>query len=152
MEIPQQPYQSAPKKNISPALLTGLIVLVLVGGYASIAKYQSLWPFSSWKTYTNTEYGFEFRYPSDYSTVNPGMEQEGWPQGVVLLSYKPHPTAYSLAIEAWDTPTAFKEKYGEVQTKKSFIKQIGNKYLSVWALDPEDIVLDQILSTFKFTK
>ena len=109
METPQQPQYQPPvmPQPITPQsvhkvwVISLVIVLVLVGGYFALAKYQSMWPFSpqvamesptptvspssspsvsqnptaDWKTYTNIKYGFEFKYPStwkiEYKTNTP---------------------------------------------------------------------------------
>lgn len=71
-----------PKKYHYPYAISAIIIfLILIGAaylFASIDGYKSLKDnrydknivldqFANWKTYTNTEYGFEFKYPTKFS-------------------------------------------------------------------------------------
>ena len=93
-------------EGINPAVLdqnTGMskkaliVILVTAFALAGIA-YAGIWywqkqsvnalnsvptftprpdPISGWKTYTNTQYGFEFKYPSTYSLTETGFNEYG---------------------------------------------------------------------------
>src|SRR3989344_2481115 len=64
------------QKGFANIVLVGVLVLVIFGGYLllknstpadkEIPASQTTDETASWKTYTNSEYGFEFKYPSDY--------------------------------------------------------------------------------------
>ena len=61
---------------ISPVLLIGIIVIVLIGSFQNKAPVQEGSSFSEtqidtseWITYRNEEYGFEFKYPKIYEEV-----------------------------------------------------------------------------------
>lgn len=102
-ETPIQPLEQPPIQPsvpIKPAFKFPLALLLIVGlavaGYFASAYYFTLWPFevsvmpvptftprpssavkaedvSSWKTYSNSQYGFEFKYPIDfYAQTVPG--------------------------------------------------------------------------------
>lgn len=78
--------QSSAKHHLSPALWFSIIlVLAFAVGYLAWAKSNETWPFdgtifpypehkqetkddetAGWKTYRNEEFGFEFKYPSDW--------------------------------------------------------------------------------------
>ncbi|MFZ2149793.1 MAG: hypothetical protein WAV15_01380 [Minisyncoccia bacterium] len=62
------------KKSFGVIIGVFAVGLILVGGYLAWAKKEKAEPIvpetlqvdvSNWKTYVNTEYGFEFKYPTD---------------------------------------------------------------------------------------
>lgn len=76
-QTPPQVQPSLPSPSLSHKALWATlgIVAIAVAGYAVAAKYQSWWPFaaenpssdtSTWKTYQNEEYGFNFQYPQNF--------------------------------------------------------------------------------------
>ena len=63
------------KNGFSQVVAIVALVLVIAGGYLLFAYVQNGWPFTAfccaspslanWQTYTNTKYGFSFKYPSN---------------------------------------------------------------------------------------
>lgn len=49
------------KKYLIGIIIIIVLAVIIGGGYFGYQKYLS--PTVNWKTYTNTEYGFEFKYP-----------------------------------------------------------------------------------------
>jgi hypothetical protein len=201
-----QPMMPAPRKGISPVAVVGIVIVVLALGYTALAKYQDLWPFadktsvaqetptpspspataSEWKTYTNTQYGFEFKYPADMtidSTAVGGLtlvftsstlaqEKISYPERFVG-------EVYGFDAELQIIPTTYtstQSLYASLQTEKaqnlSWIKvgstdavsfnarDLGNPLILQWIHNgslfnflpaSKNPVLNQILSTFKFT-
>ena len=85
----QAPMQSAPKHFLNKKFIVTFVILALLGtgAYAGIWYWQrqqlaqevvptftprpsvtaTADPVADWKTYTNTQYGFEFKYPNNYT-------------------------------------------------------------------------------------
>lgn len=146
----------------------------------SIIPTVSVDPLSDWKTYENKEYGFEFKYPSNYQIkiIGDGINlQKNNTRALLYISKFDNPN--SLEINQWfenqpkqdiqaikDTHTMTKivvgghvglkfiKKQSEIGYK-DFIIIIGNGtsvyYLNFGPLEDEVNISNQILSTFKFT-
>lgn len=137
---------------------------------------------ADWKTYTNTQYGFEFRYPSNWNFVNElgticlrenGKHypiEEGEVCGVSVFAYKTNPnqtsTADLIKNRTHDNPNL---KVYNIQVSginatrimgygdETYFDYKGNTYSISSQYDVLNLpnlknILDQILSTFKFTK
>ncbi|OGM97971.1 MAG: hypothetical protein A2735_02275 [Candidatus Yanofskybacteria bacterium RIFCSPHIGHO2_01_FULL_41_21] len=83
---PLTPQYSSPEPKHLPKLVTWVVLILALGfvGYAGIWYWQDQQvgedypvlftprpsatpdPTADWKTYTNTQYGFEFKYPNDF--------------------------------------------------------------------------------------
>jgi len=93
--MPQMPQEPAPMlippKHFGPKFFVALVAIIILAG----ASYGAIWWWwgrqqiaqevvptftprtdetADWKTYTNTQYGFEFKYPADW-TLQDGKEQ-----------------------------------------------------------------------------
>jgi hypothetical protein len=73
------------KKGFASLILIGAVVVLLaIGGYFALkAKQQppvkqvsttSATETASWKTYTNNQYGFEFKYPASWALIENGTD------------------------------------------------------------------------------
>ena len=93
METPQQqPYQSPvtpppsmPQPMNKAWIIPAVVVAVLLGGYFTFAKYQSMWPFSS-------QVAMESPTPTPFSTRSPSLS----------------PSVSQSPVNEW---TAFNSKY-----------------------------------------
>lgn len=95
-----------------------------------------------WKTYRNEEYGFKFKYPVEYKTIE---HKDGWPSALVLLMRSSgYAQSFDLAVELWDNEFEFKKKYGY---DPDIIKKINNKYITLWNINKEKDI-EKIIFTF----
>lgn len=103
--MPAVPSKSSTVKII---IWSVVIVAVLAGGYVALAKYRRLWPFSvatvdmsGWKTYTDTQIGFEFKYPPQYwlETFN-DPQPDSFNQGLDI-SKSPIINLDPIPVSAW---------------------------------------------------
>ncbi len=116
-------------------IIASLVVLPSISQAATIA---------GWQTYTNTQYGFSVQYPSNYK---PTDTTYGWPNAIVLFG-GPSGQSYYLPIEIWNSQNELNQDNAHKYDLKSItVKQIGNKYLSLWNVN-HDSVVDQMISTF----
>jgi hypothetical protein len=100
-------------------------------------------PTANWKTYTNSEYGFQIKYPDSYQIVS---DNYGWPKAIFML-YKGG-QSYDLVIEIWDKESDYKSKYENLQTTL-VVKEVAGKFITLLNMNNEPEV-DQIIATFKF--
>ncbi len=67
---PLEPAEPSPRPTTRVILVVLVVLAAIVGGYFALAKYQSRWPFkedtTSWQTYRDKEFGFEFKYPFNW--------------------------------------------------------------------------------------
>lgn len=127
---------------------------------------------TAWKVYTNEKYGFEFRYPSNWTesetAVTNGFmvsfgsyHQDDRPLGasVYVRDQKPSETLESIKLNTnlvtWESglhsiggQTAIVGIHGEFAQSAGYVIYKGK----VYTLGNELITNKQILSTFKFTK
>ncbi|OGM24371.1 hypothetical protein A2627_05505 [Candidatus Woesebacteria bacterium RIFCSPHIGHO2_01_FULL_39_28] len=95
---------------------------------------------TSWKTYTNTKYGFEFKYPFQYSvTTNPKVEgfnlkinlytsdQKPEFPSEIFINEKELLTYYGFPINPEDV--AYLNEIGLENIKKNFGQEIGGSYI-----------------------
>ena len=100
---------------------------------------------SGWKTYQDSQYNFELKYPEEYKIAE---DKSGWPNATLLL-YKGGQT-YDLAVEVWNTESEYTSKYKTQMSLDGLtVKNYQGKFITLFNgnLDP---TVDQIISTFKF--
>ena len=180
--IPVQPKKSFNLKVWLPII----VVVVLVGGYFvfDYVKHSFLIPptdsrisptptvsstpdpTADWKTYTNSQYGFEFKYPNDKSvntSANDVLVLNQGDPGVIILRMNFVPIGSSIGDNetSWEQITL----NGKRAFKRSFATEtwivtelyvnpngIQSKELRIITPNSNMSLSDQILSTFKFTK
>lgn len=123
-------------KNSQKILIVILIVIIAIGGYFTLKTKQqpiaqqilvtSVDDTVNWKTYINTKYGYEFKYPENVGIINEESSDYAGPPS--------NPEEDMLLL-------ADKEKTFYIEIDKNVVNVIKKSTLS-----------DQILSTFKFTK
>lgn len=114
-------------------------------------------PTANWKTYSNTKYGFEFKYPIDQKLDDNGKGEIGI--GKVSLSINklgqnaPKVTQKKINEIIWDM-LYFDPKTPMGGGPHSFYQTKYSEYYYVITYYDKETqqVADQILSTFKFTK
>ncbi len=203
------PNQSQPegeqKFTIQPWEKIGaLVVVLLIFGYIAFAQYMNFWPFKisvvsvstptptstptpdsfalpagGWQTYRNEEYGFEFRYPHEWTLEETRKVSDKYTQIIVLYSSKDKPViagtdgmAFSIVSNLLPEEKILREKSMPfkyisiiIAGSRGYISQElqGTEGLYREALIPlgyETLIIhtsplnlnqfDQILSTFKF--
>lgn len=100
---------------------------------------------SDWQTYSNTQYGFEIKYPVNFKALTDKDSLYGWPKAVVL--FYSGGQSYDLPVEVWSSEAEYKQKYpnaGVTVFKK------GSQFITLSNVNSNPLV-DQIISTFKFT-
>ena len=133
---------------------------------------------ASWKTYTNEKYGFEFKLPDSFtgSAINDepylfSFRTEGWPYLTLLVTtakrYGPYTNVAEIFVggvksyKGEHSPDCYKgcvdymPVYIPLDNEKSlnfgFQKTRGTTIEEVAISQNEQSLIDQILSTFKFT-
>jgi len=99
---------------------------------------------SNWKTYKNSDYNFELRYPMGYEVLD---DLSGWPKSIAIIS-RINVQSYDLVIEIWND-ISFQHKYSLSPTRY-LDKQVNNRHIVLINLNGSNEV-DHILSTFRFT-
>lgn len=162
------------KGFILPIIIAVVIIAILgAGGYFAYRQYflskpAETGPTAGWKTYTNTEYGFEFQYPKNWNLTLNDNGGDGYTT-IVRIVNPAHPGKP-------DTDIPIEQFFAKFQTSscnKNTIKSdsgweqgFGNYYYRdvcfefgegslVVSLDASDgsakLVMDEIISTFKLT-
>ena len=98
-----------------------------------------------WLTYTNTKYGFQISYPSNFKALDDADNLYGWPDAVVL--FYAGGQSYDLPVEVWNTEAEYKAKYA-TQLDQVIVKKVGGKFITLLNNNntPE---VNQIILTFK---
>ena len=193
---PQMPEQIPPvQKTFTPKFI-GVIVGLLVlgsGAYAGIWYWQNQQvanevaptftprpsalpdPTAGWKTYTDTQYGFEFKYPADWIQEQNSIYSPEAPKGIYGVGDKITVESFvnnsQLSIDAWRT-----KNIGDVIIKDNgpvpIAGAVAHQYIDGGMVNYIDTYIakgstvvklgvsestkyltnyNQILSTFKFT-
>lgn len=129
-------------------------------------------PTADWKIYTNNDFGFSFYYPKDYKLVTDGWEKIGDnPKGHYVVNVGDPSDEFNINIDIRKSSSRSGGNYKEITVadttayedldsvgKYVFFEKDGYSYdMQVLSLDSnktnteENLVFDQILSTFKFT-
>ncbi len=155
----------------------GVLLLLLVLGAAAlwqtqkviapITQQQQTNPTADWKTYSNAEYGFEFKYPATGAVESQEHSADTdfgifvWPNveradgtGLALRIY------LSSRTDREGTPTTFAGHSALISNQKSDIGLDFKRIIVADYKENADLVIDvgpiavfdQILSTFKFTE
>ena len=118
---------------------------------------------AGWKTYTNTQYGFSFQYPSDWEAVNTPQGQMGEfsllsfniiKNGIPYITIAVEDNNFVLGSRNWKDFQLGQIK-GIISNSNEivFTSAQGQKFYILTKNNPKmDTVTSQILSTFKFTK
>lgn len=116
---------------------------------------------STWKTYTNTQYGFEFQYPSDWNIKNSIEDYPGFKLLVKVINPE-HPGKEDTDIPIEQLLVYISNTcqdhdweigFANLEYKQACIKN-GNSYFQIdlMPIEPDSKgTMEQILSTFKFT-
>ena|SRR3989339_621062 len=82
----------------------------------------------TWKTYKNTDYNFQVKYPTKYKEI---ADTSGWKNAVVLfLEDKPGVQSYAGSISIWNNIEDYRNDttYGAMAYS---YKKVGNKYVVI---------------------
>lgn len=161
-----KPFVSLHKTNRRRYLLIAIILLVgitvatwrwekgeLFSWLSRPRPAQSPDPTANWGTYRNDLYGFEFKYPSSYRTVVPGIEQGGWPEAVILVIDSGGAQSYDMVVEVWpEWPNeVVARRHRNRLDEEVHVFKHDTFYISVWNINNEPII-DQVIYTFKLIK
>lgn len=117
---------------------------------------------SNWKTYTNAQYGFEFKYPADFH-INEGIDYKCADQNCLNVVITNGTRSYGILINSPElkrkssvTEQVF---YNGIKITKSpydkgtlYEFSNGKNLFMIATVSDSDDFYNQILSTFKFTK
>jgi len=124
-------------------------------------------PTANWKTYTNSQYGFEFKYPSDLKAFDGKYPYAEGVGPIKIIDFVPiqGPRTFSLEVydaKAVDLPSGRGTKVNNIEVYKYQTTLNGKTEDSWWFFDSQkkyfsrflsdqnsDILFDQIFSTFK---
>jgi hypothetical protein len=100
---------------------------------------------ANWQVYTNSQYGFQIKYPGNFQALTDSNNLYGWPNAVVL--FYSGGQSYDLPVEVWNTQAQYQAKYPSGTT---VFTTSGGKFITLTNVNhtPE---VDQIIATFKFT-
>ncbi|KKQ78694.1 MAG: hypothetical protein UT02_C0059G0007 [Parcubacteria group bacterium GW2011_GWC2_38_7] len=120
------------------------------------AEYKRPLPgdITSWKTYTNNQYGFELKYPVMYNTF---VNTYGWPKSIIhFIENVPGTQAARAVISVWDSENDYKDIPVYLAMKHFCKYKVGAKYILIsYSVSEEeaDIISEweKICDTFKST-
>ena len=82
----------------------------------------------TWKTYKNTDYNFQVKYPTKYKEI---ADTSGWKNAVVLfLEDKPGVQSYAGSISIWNNIEDYRNDTTYSAMAYSY-KKVGNKYVVI---------------------
>jgi len=127
----------------------------------STLKFTNVADASNWKTYTNTQYGFEFKYPATFH-INEGVDFQCPNKNCWNIVITDGTKSYGIminssSIKRKSVPTEHVSNNGIQISKSQYDKGMLydftdgiNQFIVLTVPDSEDFY-NQILSTFKFT-
>ncbi len=102
---------------------------------------------ANWKTYTNNQYGFEVKYPSDWEQITPNITG----QALLTVGFKPKnlsgETLANVFVSNNNLDFLAQHSIYKKETKGGYVFTLQNSGGSNYLAKE-----NQILSTFKFTK
>ncbi len=174
-QTPVPPIQGVAHPHfINKKFATFFVLAVLVAGasYAALQYYQTnraidsdyvpaftprMSENSEWKTYTNTQYGFEFKYPRDWHVLNNSI----WPPDSSLAvsfdvnpigTFKKDPIAKNLKQITLGERIADVLDVSPIRYVVVPISSSQELKITLPLPTTTESIYNQILSTFKFTK
>lgn len=165
------------QKNLTLVTLGFITILIIIGAYfLFVKKVQNENQTATWKTYTNSEDGYEFMYPAEYNITAEG--------GTVSIENQSHAIGYiyifidspiteeiqSIKDQIKTIPNAklisenheiinghgmsqivvYYPEAGTIKNVYNYFEDKGRTFTIGFRLTEEDIPYDQILSTFEF--
>lgn len=80
---------------------------------------------SSWKTYVNNEYGFEFKYPSSWNSKDMSMEGTGNPN--LWIHTQNNDESFPMASSPWNMASYFDVKSGKISNTTTLESYVSAK-------------------------
>jgi hypothetical protein len=167
---------------ISVLLVTAAIstIFSFYAGIPTIDTFQPIHhaqtdPTANWKTYTNAQYGFSFKYPNSWPDLKVASDSKFYKGYTDLLNFclpiiqniKSDPDSncsdiYPGLAKAFYFAVFTDKQWADdqsMETNKSIFVAKNQKYVIGWgigqdtvsSINPSNELMDQILSTFKFT-
>lgn len=109
---------------------------------------------ADWQTYTNTEYGFEFKYPLNWKVINGALKngENGW-----WLCPNSESAPCPSGSQIYTSSKEIKSGEGNYENRKAFGSKDGKyfySYLNDFPVEKQinAEIYQKIVSTFRFTK
>lgn len=101
------------QKNQTNQLVTGNVALPQATSTTPTSNSQT----ADWKTYTNVQYGFSFKYPNNYSNTDPSssLALASAPQALFNLAVKDGDIMQVYVLNKVFDPTNIQSLYGKIQ-------------------------------------
>lgn len=99
------------------------------------------------KTYSNTDYRFEIKYPARYQMLTDSQSLSSWPNAIALLYDGVQ--SYGMPIEVWNNESEYKSKYVNLRYEVKYFKSANGKIVTLININ-NDPAISEILKTFKF--